>query len=313
VHGQNVELGFGEANGDAHHMGNYYLCEQIKIDGDRLDIQDPYEDADNPTFETCGYLLEVDNVDEEIPYEFKTSNGVRFKFKDDKFDNAILSKVKTKVQGIEDNLDSGNYSTAYNDLDINSVIDQMIIWELTMNREYGDPRSVYMFMNGNGKLCAGPVWDFDRGTFQNPDAAANLGNSLDYRVKPYDKWICLRTKSNGQYIENESDDYIWYRQLLKDEAIFQKAVYQRWSVIYPYLQGVSTKIREYGKTMKTSFEVDSKMWPTTVSAIHAYKDDFRDWSGDEELKTWEEVIKNFAEVYEARLEGMNKLIGEFKE
>ena len=35
VHGQNVELVI-----DGHHVGNYYLCEQIKIDKKRLNIRD---------------------------------------------------------------------------------------------------------------------------------------------------------------------------------------------------------------------------------------------------------------------------------
>lgn len=299
VHGQNVELVFVESDGTGHHVGNYYLCEQIKIDGNRLDIQDPYEDVDNPTFETCGYLLEVDNVEEEIPFMFETSNGVPFKFKDDVFDNTLLNKVKTKVQGIEDNIDSGNFTAAYNDLDINSVIDQLFIWELTMNREYGDPRSVYMYMDGNGKLSAGPVWDFDRGTFQNTTNAKSQGNSD--RVKPYNEWMYWRTA------ETASESYIWYKQLAKD-PIFVAAAQARWAVIYPQLQLVSAQIREYGRTMKASFEVDSKMWPTDKSSIQAHKSKFSDWSGDENINDWGDLIENFVTVYEARLEGMNTLI-----
>lgn len=222
VHGQNVELVFVESDGTGHHVGNYFLCEQIKIDGNRLDIQDPYEDVTAPTFETCGYLFEVDNnLDED--YQFETSNGVPFMLKDALPDDSIFSAVRTKVQRIEDNIDNGDFAAAYNDLDINSVIDQWLIWELTMNREYGDPRSVYMFMDGDGKLCAGPVWDFDRGTFQNTANASEQGNTD--RVKPYDEWICWRT--------GENDSYIWYKQLIAD-ATFQATVKERWAVIYPY-------------------------------------------------------------------------------
>lgn len=190
VHGKNVELVFVESDGTGHHVGNYFLCEQIKIDKNRLAIKDPYEDVvedgnANPGIADCGYLLEVDNNYDETD-KFKTSRSVPFMFKDEVSD-AILSAVKTKVQGIETNLYNSNFTTAYNDLDINSVIDQMLVWELTMNREYGDPRSVYMFMNGNGKLSAGPVWDFDRGTFQNTTNASNQGNND--RVKPYNEWM----------------------------------------------------------------------------------------------------------------------------
>ena len=304
VHGKNVELVFVESDGTGHHVGNYFLCEQIKIDKNRLAIKDPYEDVvedgnANPGIADCGYLLEVDNNYDETD-KFKTSRSVPFMFKDE-VSNAILSAVKTKVQGIETNLYNSKFTTAYNDLDINSVIDQMLIWELTMNREYGDPRSVYYFMDGNGKLSAGPVWDFDRGTFQNPDRAEDLGNTSSYRKKPYNEWMYWRSA------ESDSDSYIWYRQLAKDPT-FVATVQARWAVIYPQLKFVSGQIREYGRTMRASFESDSGMWPTTESAIHAYKSDFKDWSGDENINDWDELIENFVTVYEARLEGMNGLI-----
>ena len=299
VHGKNVELVFVESNGEAHHVGNYFLCEQIKIDEGRLNITSP-DGADSGTdYTKYGYLLEVDNNYDETD-KFKTSRSVPFMFKDEVSD-AILSAVKTKVQGIETEIYNNNFTTAYNDLDINSVIDQMLIWELTMNREYGDPRSVYYFMDGNGKLSAGPVWDFDRGTFQNPDRAEDLGNTSSYRKKPYNEWMYWRSA------ESDSDSYIWYRQLAKDPT-FVATVQARWAVIYPQLKFVSGQIREYGRTMRASFESDSGMWPTTESAIHAYKSDFKDWSGDENINDWDELIENFVTVYEARLEGMNTLI-----
>ena len=306
VHGQNVELVVFSKDGVGHHVGNYYLCEQIKIDGNRLDITDPYEDVletnSNPTMADCGYLLEVDNNYDE-DWKFKTDNDVPFMFKDAVNDD-ILSAIQSKVQGIEDNLYNGNFAAAYDDLDLNTVIDQWFIWELTMNREYGDPRSVYYFMDGDGKLSAGPVWDFDRGTFQNTTNAASQGNSD--RIKPYDEWICWRTGT--------SDNYFWYKKLITD-PIFQQRVQDRWAVIYPYLQNVVKTIEAYREPLRASFGEDSAMWPTTEDDIHAHKSGFTDWSGDEDINDWDDLIDNFKTVYEARLAGMNTLItsGRFTE
>jgi hypothetical protein len=64
----------------------------------------------------------------------------------------------------------------------------------------------------------------------------------------------------------------------------------------------------YGETLKLSFDSDSAMWPTSKSAIQEHKSGFSDWSGDENLATFELVIDNFVKVYEARLSGMNELI-----
>ena len=140
VHGQNVELVVVDKDGDAHHVGNYYLCEQIKIDENRLNITSTDGADTGSDYKQYGYLFEIDgNYDETS--KFRTSNKLPFMFKD-KVSSTILSSVQTKVQRIEDNIDNGNYDAAFEELDVNSVVDQFLIWELAMNREYGDPRSV---------------------------------------------------------------------------------------------------------------------------------------------------------------------------
>lgn len=281
VHGQNVELVI-----DGHHVGNYLLCEQIKVDANRLNL-------------TNGYLFEIDgNYDETS--KFKTSKNVPFMFKDE-VDNATLTDVKTKVQRIETNIYNGDFAAAYEDLDINSVVDQWLVFELAMNREYGDPRSVYMFMNDEGMLCGGPVWDFDRGTFQNQELATSLGNSESYRVKPDNQWLCWRTQESDTY------SYIWYKKLITD-PIFQQTVQQRWAVMKPYLEMIADQIRYYGETQAVSYKYNSAMWPTNKGDITKYKSDFKDWSGDEQIASWDEVIENFVTVYNERLAGMDALI-----
>ena len=258
-------------------------------------------------------MFEIDtNYDEN--YKFKTSNGVPFMFKDDVTD-AIVSSVKTKIQGIETNINNGNFEAAFSDLDINSVIDQMLTLELAMNREYGDPRSVYMFMDGNGKLSGGPVWDFDRGTFQNPSKAEELcdnngpkgSSGKYYRVKSYDEWLYWR---NGTNQETDSYSYVWYRGLAKSD-VFKAKVQERWAVIKPYLDKIPEMINMYGQSLAVSYKYDSAMWPTTKADIRKYKSDFNDWSGDETLGAngnYQEVINNFITVYQERLAGMDYLI-----
>ena len=298
--GKNVELVvISQKDNKAYHVGNYFLCEQIKIDENRLDIADPY-DIDAPgadDYKQYGFLIEGvtdDKLDE--PSNFTSSNGIIFQFKDE-LSSTILSQVKTKMNRIESNIVNGNYSAAYDELDINSLIDQMLIWELTLNREYGDPSSVYMYMDGDGKLSAGPVWDFDRGTFQNQDNATKYGNSD--RVKPDNEWMYWRKSS--------SESYIWYSQLAKDPT-FQQRVKERWAVIKPYLDMIVSQIDYYGQTLAVSYSYDSAMWPTNKADVQAWKSGFKDWSGDEQISDWNQLIANFKTVYQERLAGMDGLI-----
>ena len=308
VHGQNVELIVVDKDGDAHHVGNYLLCEQIKIDGNRLNITKTDGAESGSDYSQYGYLFEIDgNYDETS--KFRTSNKLPFMFKD-QVSTTILNNVQKKVQRIEDNIDNGNYDAAFNELDVNSVVDQFLIWELAMNREYGDPRSVYMFMDGDGKLCAGPVWDFDRGTFQNQEKAEDLGNTTSYRIKPDNEWMCWRTQEEKENDNGSAAAYIWYKQLIESSK-FQETVKARWAVIKPYLDIIPDRIRYYGETQAVSYKYDSAMWPTNTGDVKKYKSDFKDWSGDEELGqngNYQEVIDNFVTVYNERLAGMDALI-----
>ena len=300
--GQNVELIVVDKDRDAHHVGNYFLGEQIKIDENRLNILDPMDidtDASASDYTQFGYLIEGATKDKrDEPSYFTSNNGIIFQFKDE-LNSTILNQVKTKMNRIESNIINGNYATAYEELDIHSLIDQMLIWELTLNREYGDPSSVYMYLDGAGKLSAGPVWDFDRGTFQNQELANTGSYANTKRVKPDNEWMYWRKSSD--------ESYIWYSQLAKDPT-FQQAVKERWANMYPYLQMIEGQIRAYGESLKASWDCNSAMWPTTRSAVRSFKSDFTDWSGDEELATFDEVINNMVNVYNERLAGMNELI-----
>ena len=300
--GQNVELVIADKDGKYHHVGNYFLAEQIKIDDNRLNILDPMDIKKDPSasdYTQFGYLIEgatKDKLDE--PSNFTSNNGIIFQFKDE-LNSTILNQVKTKMNGIESNIVKGNFAKAYEELDIYSLIDQMLIWELTLNREYGDPSSVYMYLDGAGKLSAGPVWDFDRGTFQNQELAKSGSNANTKRVKPDNEWMYWRKSSD--------ESYIWYSQLAADPT-FQQAVKDRWANMYPYLQMIEEQIRAYGAYLKTSWGYNSAMWPTNRADIRGFKSDFTDWSGDEELATFDEVINNLVNVYNERLAGMNTLI-----
>lgn len=304
--GKNVELVvISQKDKKAYHVGNYFLCEQIKIDENRLDIAAPY-DIDEPgadDYKQYGFLIEGvtdDKLDEKS--NFESNNGIIFQFKDE-LSSTILSQVKTKMNRIESNIVNGNYSAAYDELDINSLIDQMLIWELTLNREYGDPSSVYMYMDGDGMLKAGPVWDFDRGTFQNQENAASSSYGNKDRVKPDNEWMYWRKSS--------SESYIWYSQLAND-PIFQEKVKKRWAVIKPYLDMIVSQIDYYGQTLAVSYSYDSAMWPTNKADVQAWKSGFSDWSGDEQISDWNQLIANFKTVYQERLAGMDALINSGK-
>ena len=302
--GKSVELVI-----DGRHVGNYLLCEQIKIGSKRLNINDPYEDllADgkSSSFDDCGYLVEFDVMQDET-YKGVTSRGITWQLKDDVLDT-YATQIGKKIQAIEDAIKIGNFTEYSKLIDIPSFIDQWFVVELAMNREYTEPRSLYSYYNGgNDKLHAGPVWDFDRGTFQNPTKAKELGSS---RVKSYDAFLSSSSKvsKSGGYKENQQP-CLWY-PLLMDDPEFVTMVKARWAVMYPYLQGVVNSISEYAAENALSWEYESTMWPGTATALNAgYPSGFSDFAGDENITSYGAVIQNLIDCYNDRLEGMNTLI-----
>lgn len=309
--GKSVELVI-----DGHHVGNYLICEQIKIGSKRLNIKDNYEDltadAKANAYEDCGYLVEFDVMQDE-KYKGVTSRGVTWQLKDDVLPDDYHTKIKKKMQAIEDAIKGGNFDAYSQLIDIPSAIDQWLIWELALNREYTEPRSIYGYINGgNDKLHFGPVWDFDRGTFQNPEKAESMGSK---RVKPWNAFLSSTSKisRSGGYKENQQP-CMWY-PLLMDDAKFVEAVQKRWTILYPYLQQVVSEIERLGKENALSWKYDSEMWPGTASALNAgYPSGFSDFSGDENLTDYPSVIENLINCYNGRLQGLDALIraGNFK-
>ena len=296
---------------DGRHVGNYYFCEQIKIDGDRVDITDCYEDVENPTPETCGYLLEFDDAMDEVN-NFRTSRGIPCMFKDEVPANSeFFNYVKNKVEGIENSLNAENYEEAYKNLDINSVIDYFFIQELTFNDEYKHPKSVYMYIDGPGKLTAGPVWDFDWQTFVLYDKVQAMNSKYGgtYNCRNTNEWLYGKSKlaekpwwpgSDYDYVNDQP--YMWYPLLFKD-ANFRAKVQERWAVIYPQLLNVVAKIDEFAALNKVSEQFNYAMWPL-VGLKNSVSSAF---NGDEDM-SFDEAIATMKQAYTERLEWMNSSI-----
>ena len=306
--GVNVEL---VING--RHVGNYFLVEKIKIDGDRININDCYEDVvddgnASPTVADCGYLLEFDDNYDEAD-KFRTGRGLPVMFKDEVPDD-LFEEVKDKVETIEANLENGNYTDAYKQLDINSVIDYFFVQELTFNNEYKHPKSVYMYIDGNGPLTAGPVWDFDWNTFIIPDQVRAYGGTYVDQLRETDEWLYGESKlaEDGIWQWGEPDyendmPYMWYPLLFHDET-FRNRVKQRWTTIYSALKGVAETIDKLAEQNRVSDQFNFAMWPTTRALKGEAGAAF---NGDEEM-SFDEAIQSMKKAYTDRLDWMNTQI-----
>lgn len=317
VNGQFVELVYNGV-----HVGNYYLCEQIKIDENRLNIQAEYDAGDFPSLSTeqianFGYLLECDDNYDEVT-KFVTKHYIPFQFKDDTdAAGVILDYVQGKVQDIEDalykgfkNNDASAYAHAYLNLDLPSVVDQLLIYEMTMNSEMGHPKSVYMYMDGKGKLCAGPVWDFDWLAFPiNNDVLRKLNNGWD---RGFAQSLMASGFKNHHYVSEvapsspRSDDvpFMWY-PLMITETAFQDLAASRWEAMLPQLTAYADEIVRTGEKIALSWEHNNAIWPAYYSASSdRQKYCNGGYCGDEEMTSFVEIYTALQRSYMERLDGM---------
>jgi hypothetical protein len=272
------------------------------------------------------YLLESDDYYDEVA-KFTTNHSIPFMFKDDvDAGNVILDAAKEMILDIEDKIYKGykgtsatGFAEAYEKFDLPSMIDQLLIYEMTMNAEFRHPKSLYTYIDHTegspkyGKLCAGPVWDFDFETFP------TLGESwVEVSDRDYTKSILatpslLKTRtinSNGYSSPNGSDSpFMWYPLLIKDPTFTAMAA-ERWNEISGVLADYAAEIDRMGTYLAASWEYNNAMWPACYSEDNCdrHYQTTSGFCGDEYLESFGAVITAFKTAYMARLNGINGFI-----
>lgn len=326
--GQFVELVYNGV-----HVGNYYLCEQIKIDKNRLNITEPYDakKAYSGSAADYGYLLECDDAyDEKL--QFTTRHYIPFMFKDDG-NQEMLDYAQDLICDIEDALCTGSYSSVYQTLDLTSMVDYLLINEVMMNGEIWNPKSVYMYID-KGKLYAGPIWDFDWQTipnisviesnFDNPYTNNYGKSSYDFTfdssminaATPKSSWL-----SKTYYLYHSSSypsapldgndrNFIWYPMLVKDGTFTAKAK-ERWtSVSGDLLSHITQFIDDMAGLIETSEEINWSMWEFEANAQsrHSSYNIGGGFKGDELAKDFNEAVELLKTNYTNRVNGMNGFV-----
>lgn len=253
--GQHVELVYNGV-----YVGNYYLCEQVKIDGNRLNINDPYdaEEAYSGNPADYGYLLEADDGYDET-WKFTTACYVPFLFKDDGND-AMLTYASGFVRGIEDKLYAGNYDTAFEQMDLTSFVDYWLVQELMMNSETKHPKSCYNYLN-DGIMYAGPLWDFDWNTLPVSSTYSEEGYSYTSSLLSKNKAYHKRSGYPSEPNKDGDKNYIWYPMLVKS-ADFKALAAERWNTVKVAVQAyVDIEIPRIKASIAKSEAENAKMWP----------------------------------------------------
>lgn len=256
------------------HRGNYYLCEQIKIDKNRLNI-DKIDETTPEEEMTGGYLIEFDTYSEqEINYFYTKHRNLPVTIKEPDEDIVISSEhpafvyIQNYINNVEEKFVSGNYEEIEKLIDVESYADWWIVYNLTGNMEAGHPKSCYMYKKRNGKLYAGPAWNFDCATFL-PGRKGGLLKST-----------------------------LWYCYLFEHKE-FKAIVKKRWKELRPDLERIPSYIDNKAEYIKSSNEENFAMWPIT-----------HDVNKDTTLP-FEEAVERLKAAYIERITELEKEISNY--
>lgn len=252
---------------NGNYVGNYMLCEHIRIDKNRVNISE-LEPTDTDI--TGGYLLEIDERRGE-PVWFETQEA-KMTFcvnrPEDIPDNQ-KEYISNHVQKVEDVLYGKNGINPVEELhkyiDMKSFIDYLLLNELSKNVDGNLRLSTFVYKDkGDDKLYFGPVWDYD----------IAFGN-VDY-------FGCNNT--SGWYAPIEA---AWYREFFSHSE-FDKMVKDRWKELRSgELNDLHVFIDNLAEKMEVSQKLNFNRWrilniavwpnPVVTGSYSGEVDYLKDW------------------------------------
>lgn len=263
------------------HVGNYLLTEQIRIDGSRIDIAE-LEPTDNQGEAiTGGYVYEMDFHFDNVN-QWWTAHGfpssVKFPDEDD-ITPEQLAWAKDYFTRTEEVIYSSDFRDPVSGyaawIDVQSFVDYWLVYEICINHELANPGSVYMHKDRGGKLTAGPIWDFDWGTFS-------------YNASPQAKGRLFMTNA------------IWYGRLFQDDN-FKRVAKERWQTLYPKFKALDLFIDEQYAYLASSAKKNFAIWnPATTGDVN----------GDERI-SFDDAVARMRALYVERIETLNGIFAKW--
>lgn len=264
---------------NGEYRGVYVLCEHVRVAEGRVDIESEYGVLDT------GYLVEYDAYAEGVEgvdYFRLDGLGLKYAFTvhspdpEDYMEEGNISKaaymrqvayIKDYVTRVYSAALNGDYNTFSELADVDSFVDMYILSELFKNVDTGYS-SFYLYKKPNGKLYAGPPWDFD--------ATTNIGERGDRT--PTGIYVADSVQWGSSNCASEL--YI----SLYQQSGFKNAVKARWKVLSPKISAfIEEKLNvNFYDAYRSAMGKNFAKWAGKSQATAEY-----DWVNDvKTLKQW---------------------------
>ena len=272
---------------NGNYQGLYFLTEHVRIDKNRVNIQEQEDGCTAADSITGGWLVEIDNYWSENNIEFYEGNGQHVMVSLD--EPEVLSQVQRnyiehQIYAINDAL-YGNSSAKLEQLiDIEEAAKYYLVQEIMEDCEsYHGSCKLYKDRDGLGttdKWKFGPVWDF--------------GNAYDRHAE---RWI----------YDGPTWPQYWIGQLAS-WPVFQKAVKEQWWLFYHHHKdAVRQQAIDFANSLTEAAKRDAQVWNGTQnyrnnSNMAERRDDFinrYNWRINWLYQQWGEGIQPSTEGLEA--------------
>lgn len=250
------------------YQGIYYLCEAAKdMTRNHLIEVDAYAaKEDEHTFHTTHRQLpaSVKRPDHPTPWQ--------------------MDLLRNTLDKAELTLDSLH-------LDLTTFADYWLVSELCMNAEPNGPRSCYLHIADDGRVAAGPVWDFDMSF--NPVGVDAGGDLRPTRFKGHRqaRWLTTDSLYNPQSL--------WYGTLLANDA-FRTLVLQRWQLLRPRFEQLTQYIDSIDHLIGPSAALDQQQWNSLEPARF------------DTCTTYTSAVATLRAIYTERIAKLDSIIGSMR-
>lgn len=253
---------------NGQYRGNYLLCEKIENHENRVGIMDLEQqtrilngDLKNlETFDTGtrkgilaernpedisgGYILEKDlNYDSVSGFLTKENNP--FSIQAPQYaTKEQVDYIADYIQQIEDMIATGD-ERLFDYVDLDSFVLRYLLEEVILNRDFGINSMYFYKEQGDQKLYAGPIWDYDGAYGQ------GLSNSKILAAREIQNYLRERTIT-------------WYPGLYENDIFYDQIVEVYVETVRPYILELiqeNGKIDNYANLLRSSVEMDMTRWP----------------------------------------------------
>jgi hypothetical protein len=249
---------------DNEYYGFFMLCDDIDVGKGRIDYdKNIYEDPSQMAF-----LLEVGGNHShaygtqcfKISRDYSRTCCVKFPdFEDPAYDPEVhLAYISNYLDECLLAMSNQDWEKVCELIDVDSFIDHYIVQEVFANKD-AFWCSIYFYKEPNGKLYAGPVWDFDQGAGCVPDyfGAGHYDVRPDADINYVDSSV--RKTAGTPWVASVNT---WYRRLFRNEEfveLFQARLKEVGPVIMEVLEKADPENPEgyymqYSQAMERNFE-----------------------------------------------------------